>query len=42
MKIYWTTSHSKDRYIIYINDKVYKDHLTFDELYTTWKNLTNK
>lgn len=39
MKIYWTTSHSKDRYVIYVNSKIYADHLTFDEFYRAWKTL---
>jgi len=38
-KIYWTTSHASDRYVIYVDGKVYADHLTFDEFYTTWKEI---
>lgn len=37
--IYWTTSRAKDRYVIFMNGKVYADHLTADELYITWKKL---
>lgn len=36
-RIYWTTSHSSDRYVIYVDGKVYADHLTADEVYKVWK-----
>jgi len=37
--IYWTTSHASDRYVIWVDGKVYADHLTIDELLATWKKV---
>ena len=42
MDIYWNTYLAKDRYIIYVNNKVYKKNITFDEVFNIWKSLRNK
>lgn len=40
-RIYWTTSRASDRYVIWVDGKVYADHLTMDELFATWKTINN-
>jgi hypothetical protein len=37
--IYWTISHAKDRYEIWMNGRIHAANLTMDELFSMWKQL---